>query len=159
MRKFTFSYMILLAVFLIGGIGVLIFSPKDETPEITDKLIDKTPGLSSSLAFEQLLTNQQLKKAIINIQAKQIDKKDTVDLTLAAPQFATEESLLMDSYNILIEANAITALQQVTLTWQNEDKNLLTFTILKSQMEQLNTKSYEEIKLLAESYFMDDTLK
>lgn len=159
MRKFTFGYMIVLAIFVIGGIVMLIFSSKGGTPEIDEKLINKAPGLSTSLAFEKIIKEQQLGDFIINIQAKQVDKRDSVDLQLAAPEFATEESLLMDSYNILSEATSITALEKVTLTWQQDENALLTFTISKASIDQLPAKNYEDIKLLAETYSTASSLK
>ena len=59
-RKFTLGYMALLIVFIIAGIFMIIFSSNNETPEIDESQIDKTPGLGTMLQIQDILTQQQL---------------------------------------------------------------------------------------------------
>ena len=96
-RKFTLGYMALLIVFIIAGIFMIIFSSNNETPEIDESQIDKTPGLGTMLQIQDILTQQQLDSSILNIE---VSPDQIVIIDLQGNDFVSEDMLLKDSYNI-----------------------------------------------------------
>ena len=93
-RKFTLGYMALLIVFIIVGIFMVLFSSNNETPEIDESLIKKTPGLGAMLQIKEILTQQQLDSSIIDIE---VSPDQIVIIELQGNDFVSEDMLLKDS--------------------------------------------------------------
>ena len=163
MRKFTIGYMGLLILFIIGGILMIIFSSNEGTPEIDEAQITKTPGLKTMLQVKEVLTQQQLDSALINIEVNPSRNGDSVFVELQGNEFVSEDVLLKDSYNIFSSTASIYNLNEGELIWYSkvdgQNVRVLTIQMTKLQMEQLKTSPYTEIPLLAASYVKHEQLK
>jgi hypothetical protein len=162
--KFSFIYMGLLTVFILVGIGFIFFYDKEgQTPEIDDKLISKTPGLASMLSTQDILEKQLLSEHIVNIEVQQENQKDHVTVELGGNDFATEESILKDTYNIYTDAASIQQLAELTIIWSGnvnqQTATLLKVSFNKQAMAQLSTENYEQIPNLANLYEKNNLLK
>ena len=163
MRKFTLGYMGLLILFIIGGILLIIFSSNEEVPEIDESLIAKTPGLNSMLQVKEILTQQQLESALINIEVNPSQNGESVVIELQGNDFVSEDMLLKDSYNIFTSFISINDLNEGVLSWyakiDGDNVNILTIQMTKTQMEQLEASPYTDIPSIATSYKKHDKLK
>ena len=162
-RKFTVGYMGLLILFIIGGILMVLFSSNEETPEIDESQIAKTPGLNTMLQVKEMITQQQLESSLINIEVNPSQTGESVVIELQGNDFVSEEMLLKDSFNIFSSTVSINDLNEGILSWyakiDGENVNVLTIQMTKSQMEQLKTSPYTDIPSIAASYKKHDQLK
>ena len=159
-RKFTLGYMALLVVFIIVGVFMIIFSSNEEKPEIDEALIAKTPGLGTMLQVKEMLIQQQLESSLINIE---VTPDKTVVIELQGNDFVSEDMLLKDSYNIFSSSATINEMSEIILSWyakiDEENVNILTIQMTKSQMEQLKSNSYTNIPTTAAQYIKHEQLK
>lgn len=159
-RKFTLGYMALLIVFIIAGVLMVLFSSNDETDEIDESQIDKTPGLRTMLQVNDILTKQQLESSIRNIE---VSPDQTISIDLQGNDFVSEDMLLKDSYNIFTSAVSVNELNKGKLSWyakiDGKDVNVLTIEMTKSQMELLQSSPYTDIPTIAAYYMKHDQLK
>ena len=162
-RKFTVGYMGLLILFIIGGILMVLFSSNEETPEIDESQIAKTPGLNTMLQVKEMITQQQLESSLINIEVNPSQTGESVVIELQGNDFVSEEMLLKDSFNIFSSTVSIIDLNEGILSWyakiDGENVNVLTIQMTKSQMEQLKASPYTDIPSIAASYKKHDQLK
>ena len=163
MKKFTVGYIGLLLLFIIAGILMVVFSSKDETPEIDEEQIAKTPGLNTMLQVNEILTQQQLDTSLIDIEVTPAKIGETVLIELQGNEFVMEDILLKDSYNIFVASASVNNLNEVVLSWYSkidgQNTNVLTIEMPKTQMEQLKTLQYTDIPSIATSYVKNDQLK
>ena len=163
MRKFTVGYMGLLILFIIGGILLIIFSSNEETPEIDESQIAKTPGLNTMLQVKEILTQQQLESSLINIEVNPSRTGESVVIELQGNDFVSEDMLLKDSFNIFSSFNSIYDVNEAVLSWyakiDGKNVNVLTIQMTKSQMEKLKTSPYTDIPSIAASYTKHEQLK
>lgn len=164
MRKFTFGYMGVLALFIIVGIGFVIFSNKDEAPpEIDENIKNKTPGLNTMVEIQNIIVQQQLQKYLMNIEVNPLKDGDQAIIELQGNQFVTEDILLKDSYNIFTSANAINGLNEATIQWyakiSQKNEMVLEITLTKEQLEKLKSNNYTSLPTLAKWYSKSEALK
>lgn len=163
MRKFTFGYIGLLIVFIIGGILMIIFSSEEGNPEIDETLIAKTPGLNTMLQVNEIITQQQLESSLINIEVNPTQNGESFVIELQGNEYASEDMILKDSYNIFSSSASVTELSEGVLSWyskiEGQNVSVLTIQMTKLQMEQLKTSKYTDIPSLATSYVKHDELK
>ena len=159
-RKFTLGYMALLIVFIIVGIFMVLFSSNNETPEIDESLIKKTPGLGAMLQIKEILTQQQLDSSIINIE---VSPDQNVIIELQGNDFVSEDMLLKDSYNIFTSSTSVNEMKESILKWyakiDGQNVNVLTIKMTKSQMELLKSSPYTDVPTIAAHYKKHDQLK
>ena len=159
-RKFTLGYMALLIVFIIVGIFMVLFSSNNETPEIDESLIKKTPGLGTMLQIKEILTQQQLDSSIINIE---VSPDQNVIIELQGNDFVSEDMLLKDSYNIFTSSTSVNKMKASILKWyakiDGQNVNVLTIKMTKSQMELLKSSPYTDVPTIAVHYKKHDQLK
>ena len=159
-RKFTLGYMALLIVFIIAGIFMILFSSNNETPEIDESQIEKTPGLGTMLQIKDILTQQQLDSSVLNIE---VSPDQLVIIDLQGNDFVSEDMLLKDSYNIFTSSASMNEMKESILSWyakiDGENVNVLSIQMTKSQMELLQTSSYTDIPTIAAQYTKHDKLK
>ena len=159
-RKFTLGYMALLIVFIIVGIFMVLFSSNNETPEIDESLIKKTPGLGTMLQIKEILTQQQLDSSIINIE---VSPDQNVIIELQGNDFVSEDMLLKDSYNIFTSSTSVNEMKESILKWyakiDGQNVNVLTLKMTKSQMELLKSSPYTDVPTIAAHYKKHDQLK
>ena len=159
-RKFTLGYMALLIVFIIIGIFMVLFSSNNETPEIDESLIKKTPGLGTMLQIKEILTQQQLDSSIINIE---VSPYQNVIIELQGNDFVSEDMLLKDSYNIFTSSTSVNEMKEIILKWyakiDGQNVNVLTIKMTKSQMELLKSSPYTDVPTIAAHYMKHDQLK
>ena len=159
-RKFTLGYMALLIVFIIVGIFMVLFSSNNETPEIDESLIKKTPGLGTMLQIKEILTQQQLDSSIINIE---VSPDQNVIIELQGNDFVSEDMLLKDSYNIFTSSTSVKEMKESILKWyakiDGQNVNVLTIKMTKSQMELLKSSPYTDVPTIAAHYKKHDQLK
>lgn len=159
-RKFTLGYMAFLIVFIIVGIFMILFSSNNETPEIDESLIKKTPGLGTMLEIKEILTQQQLDSSLINIE---VSPDQNVVIELQGNDFVSEDMLLKDSYNIFTSSTSVNEMKESILTWyakiDGQNVNVLTINMTKSQRELLKSSPYTDIPTIAAHYMKHDQLK
>ena len=159
-RKFTLGYMALLIVFIIVGVFMILFSSSNETPEIDESQIDKTPGLGAMLQVNDILTQQQLESSLLNIE---VSPDQTIIIELQGNEFVSEDMLLKDSYNIFTSFVSINDMKEGILSWyakiDGQNVNVLTIQMTKSQMELLQSSPYTDIPTIAAHYMKHDQLK
>ena len=114
MKKFTFSYMLILAIFVIAGIVMVITNKDEGTIEPSDELINKTPGYSTMIKVSELVSAQQLEKSLLNIEVLPTGETEDIVLEIQGNDFVNEETLLKDSYNIFAGAVDIQELNTFT---------------------------------------------
>ena len=159
-RKFTLGYMALLIVFIIVGIFMVLFSSNNETPEIDESLIKKTPGLGTMLQIKEILIQRQLDSSIIDIE---VSPDQNVIIELQGNDFVSEDMLLKDSYNIFTSSASVNEMKESILTWYSkidgQNVNVLTINMTKSQRELLKSSPYTDIPTIAAQYMKHDQLK
>ncbi len=163
MKKFTFSYVLILAIFVIVGIVMVITTNKDEgTIEPDNELINKTPGYSTMIKVSELVSAQQLEKSLLNIEVSPMGNTEDIVLEIQGNDFVNEDTLLKDSYNILTGAFDIQTLNTFTIVWYAkitpDNPEVLRVTMTKDTIEQLKQKSYLVLPELAEFYEKHSTL-
>ena len=165
MKKFTFGYMILLAFFVVIGIGMILFYSNDDSEnKIDEDTINKTPGLNTMLTVSDMVSAQQLEADLINVEVKPTSNKlENIVLELQGNNFVTEDLLLKDSYNLFVDARKVSTLQNFTIIWYSniatDNGAVLTITLSKEQCEQLASLAYTDISKIASSYTKDNALK
>ena len=162
MKKFTFSYMLILAIFVIAGIVMVITNKDEGTIEPSDELINKTPGYSTMIKVSELVSAQQLEKSLLNIEVLPTGETEDIVLEIQGNDFVNEETLLKDSYNIFAGAVDIQELNTFTIVWYAkltpDNPEVLRITMTKDTIAQLKQNSYLILPELAELYEKHSTL-
>lgn len=162
MKKFTFSYMLILAIFVIAGIVMVITNKDEGTIEPSDELINKTPGYSTMIKVSELVSAQQLEKSLLNIEVLPTGETEDIVLEIQGNDFVNEETLLKDSYNIFAGAVDIQKLNTFTIVWYAkltpDNPEVLRITMTKDTIAQLKQNSYLILPELAELYEKHSTL-
>lgn len=154
MKKFSMIYTGILALFIVVGIGMIIFSEKDgDSIQINEKQKKNTPGLNTMLEIQQIIENQQLEQYLLNIEVSNENKFHSVLIELQGNDFTTEDTLLKDAYNIFLDASSIYQLSQIEMIWHDaKNEVVLSLTLTKEDMEQLASKSYADLPTIATKF-------
>ena len=157
MKKFNMIFTGILALFIVVGVGMIIFSEKDGTSlQIDEKQKQNTPGLNTMLEIQEILKNEQLEKYLLNLEVSREDKFDQVLIELQESNFTTEDTMLKDAYNIFQSASTINQLSQIELIWYTKvdakNKPVLSLTLTKEAIQQLASKSYADLPAIATKY-------
>ena len=157
MKKFSMIYMGILALFIVFGVGMIIFSEKGgDSIQIDEKQKKNTPGLNTMLDIQQIIEYQQLEEYLLNIEVERENKSDLVLIELQGNDFTTEDTLLKDAYNIFLSASSIDQLSQIELVWHTKvdgkDQPIISMTLTKENMEQLVSKGYDDIPAIATKF-------
>lgn len=158
MKKFTRGYMLILSMFVLIGIGMIIFANKDDgslQPDASE--IKKTPGLNTMLTVSEIITTQQLEKTLVNIEVKPSeDDFEDIILELKGNDFITEDTLLKDTYNILTNVQTVQSLHTITIIWYSDifesNGEVLKVIFNREQIEKLLKAKYTEIPSIASTY-------
>ena len=164
MRKFTNIYMLIIALLIVFGvIGVLFIGEPNAPEEVSQTMINKTPGYSTMVSVADIVSHQLLEDAILDIQVTPKETAQDITLKLQSNEFMTEDTLLKDSFNILQDMVNIEDISSVTLIWhmlvKNDNTVVLTMTFTKDGIQQLQTKAYTALPLLATTYEKHESLK
>lgn len=164
MKKFSMIYMGILALFIVVGIGMILFSEKDgDSIQIDEKQIKNTPGLNTMLAVQEIIKNEQLEHYLINIDVTREDKLDSVLIELQGNDFVTEDLLLKDAYNISLSASSIDQLSQLKMIWyakiDKKNEPILNLTLTKEAMQQLDSMNYADLPTIATNFDKHQALK
>lgn len=163
MRKFTFAYLAVLVLFILVGGFLIFFGPTEESAEIDENQINKTPGLQTMLDVSKIIATQQLENSLINIEVNPNGDSYSVNVELQGNDFVTEESLLKDMYNIYVEASTIPEVDDMTIIWHSNiapsNGVILTVTMNHGQMTSLAQQTYLDIPKSAVKYEKYSNLK
>jgi hypothetical protein len=155
MKKFSMIYTGILALFIVVGVGMIIFSEKEgDSIQINEKQKKNTPGLDTMLEIQQIIENEQLEEYLLNIEVTRENKFDDVLIELQGNDLATEDTLLKDAYNIFLSASSIYQLSQIEMIWYAKQDNepVLSMTLTKEAMQQLASISYADLPTIATQF-------
>lgn len=164
MRKFTKVYMIILVIFIcFGVIGIIFTDEPNDTAEIDQATIDKTPGYETMTAVANIASEQLRENALLDIEVSPQAMNQEVVVHLQSNEFMTEDTLLQDSYRLLEEFQKLEDVATFKIIWymliSDANTEVLSLAFSHDSLEDLATLSYKEIKSLATSYETHDVLQ
>lgn len=164
MKKFSFIFMGILALFILIGVGMIIFSEKDDgSLEINEKQLNKTPGLNTLLEVKKIIENEQLEKDLLNIEVSRENNLDHILIELQGNDFVTEDSLLKDTYNIFRSAASLSELSSIEIIWHaslnSKNEPVLSMNFSKENLQQIAANNYIEIPTIATNYKKHESLQ
>ncbi|MCT6925866.1 hypothetical protein [Metasolibacillus sp.] len=157
MKKFVNFYLLLLVVFIIVGISGFSFS-KNENPEqaVEELALENTPGYATMRTIEEMTKEQQLEDAILDIQVTPKLDAETVVMEMQSSEFMSQDTLLKDSYNMLVKIADEPQITEFTFIWHQPVKNknqvVLSMSFDRVALNQLPTITYSDLASIAKTF-------
>ncbi|MEC1178778.1 hypothetical protein P9B03_09815 [Metasolibacillus meyeri] len=157
MKKFVNIYLFLLVVFIIVGISGFSFSKNENPEQVVEELaLENTPGYATMRTIEEMTKDQQLENAILDIQVTPKPDGETVMLEMQSSEFMSLDTLLKDSYNMLVKIADESQIAEFTFIWQQPVKNknqiALSMTFDRAGLDQLSTVTHNNLASIAKNY-------
>lgn len=157
--KNTIKALFICALLLICAIALVKFVPHTEEPvdpASTGEYSEDFLKQQTTTAIATIVTKQLLENAILNITIAPHQDGQHVELLLQSNEFVDEATLLMDTYNILHDAQDIEHIEQITVRWhrlvENKNTEVLTLTVSKGTLATLSDSTHESLPALADRY-------
>lgn len=162
MRKFNAIFLLLLTIFIVGGlIGVFINDTdpfkNTTTPEIES--MSRAPGYSTMMTVASIVEDEVSEEAILDLHVSPEDNNEHVSLKLLSNEIVTEENLLKVSYPILLQSAEIENLSSFSISWHLEnDLTVMSFTLDKTDLSNIMLENYATIPSIAEDYYKHESM-
>lgn len=146
------------ALIVICAVALIKFVPTTEAPVDTTNEEQSVEVLKqqTTVALATIVTKQLLENAILNITVNEAQNGQHAELLLQSNEFIDEATLLMDTYNILLDVYDIEPIEQITMRWhrlvENKNTEVLMLTVSKETLAELSSSSYTQLPELAEIY-------
>ncbi|MEK4629772.1 MAG: hypothetical protein ABS944_00005 [Solibacillus sp.] len=112
--------------------------------------------------ISDIVLNQLLENVILNIDLSQNKKGFDVVLYLQANEFISEDTLLKDSYNLLIPIQQVKTIHDFTIKWhmlvKNKNTEVLILSFNEDTIATIEKYSYMDLTQLATTYVRHKSL-
>ena len=158
MKKFSKFFLIILVIFIVGGLSARFFISTSEEDEklAEDEAANSIPGYDTLLHIQQIAEQQQLENALLDVQIDTNGERNSALIKMQSNEFMEHDTLLKDSFDMLTKLNQVEQLDEVTYIWykpvNNQNTTALTFTLSNEGLNQLMGHTYREIETFATHY-------
>nr|WP_106783877.1 hypothetical protein [Lysinibacillus timonensis] len=155
MRKFTIIFVFSLVLFIaFGSIGIFFGkeSPSIIIPEV--EAMNKAPGYKTMMDVASIVEEQTLQDAIVNLYVTPNVNEEHVSLTLRCDDIITEETLLKNSYPILLKASSLEKITSFTITWQlNDELTVMSLMLDQNALSNIKMKNFATLPSITNNYY------
>lgn len=158
-RKFTKLYIVFLAgLIVIGGVSIFLSGKpsEEELAGLEEQTAKKTPGYATMTSLSQIAEKHLMDDAVLDIQVSPNDNQEEALLQLQTTEFATEDALLKNTFNILQDVQKLESLNTFTISWfrlqESKNTEVLSLTLTREALDQVHTIRYSELPAIASVY-------
>ncbi|KYG90872.1 hypothetical protein MHH70_07715 [Metasolibacillus sp. FSL H7-0170] len=157
MKKFVNFYLLIVVLFIIVGLSGFSSSKKENPEQAVEEIaLENTPGYATMRAIEAMTKEQQLENAILDIQVIPKPNEEIVIVEMQSSEFMSLDTLLKDSYNMLIKISDVPQITEFTFIWQqpvnNKNHVALSMTFDRAGLDKIPTVAYSDLASIAKDF-------